>query len=401
MTNWQKWTLRVLIVVLIAATAFAAGFGLGRYVMPAPQVGAAATAIQQQEQFKLFWEAWRLVESRFYSEKPLDYQTMTYGAIRGMVASLGDRHTAFLTPEQADMFSEDLQGAFGGIGVTISMTDEGFLRVERLIPGGPAQDSEIRAGDLIMQVDGNSILGLDIMEAIALIRGPVGEDVALLIQHAGSSPVMVTIRRALIEMPTLESRMLDGGIAYISLTEFNAKASALVHEALVALLDEEPRGLILDLRGNPGGFLHIVEEIANEFIPRGLILIERSSDGTETRHEASGRGIATDIPLALLVDRGSASASEILAGAVQDNERGVLIGETTYGKGSVQITERLSDGSGLQITIRRWYTPADRQIDEQGLNPDIQVERTAEDLQAGLDPQLDRAISYLLNETER
>lgn len=400
MNNWQKWAVAALVITLLTTTAFAAGFGVGRYVVP-PYVPdeVQGTATSQQEQFRIFWEAWRIIESKFYSEKPLDFKSMTYGAIRGMVASLGDSHTVFLTAEQANVFHEDLEGEFGGIGVTVNMTEDGYLQVVKLIPGAPAEQTNLKVGDIILEVDGKSIQGLDMAQAISLIRGPKGTRVRLLVKHPGGDTEEISITRAIVEIPTVESRMLDHDIAYLRLWEFNARATALVRESLKELLAKNPAGLVLDLRGNPGGYLHIVVQIASEFIPEGLVVIERSSKGQETKHSVSGLGIATQIPLAVLVDEGSASAAEILAGAIQDHKRGVLIGERTFGKGSVQITERLSDQSALQVTIRRWYTPADRAIEGQGLVPDIEVEFTAEDLQAQRDPQLEQAVAYLLSQT--
>jgi len=397
MSTWQKWAPAALLASVVAATMFVAGFGVGRYVFPSQDFLVEGVAAKHEEQFRVFWEAWRIIEDEFYSEESLDYQAMTYGAVRGMVDSLGDPHTAFLTPAQADMFSQDLEGSFGGIGVTIGSTEDGYLQVVGLIPGGPAEDSALTPGDAILEVDGTSVHGLDTTQAISLIRGPEGTTVRLLVRHAtDGAQEEIALTRAMIQIPTVESRILSSGIAYLRLWEFNDRATSLVRNGLESSLQSEPRGLILDLRSNPGGYLHVVEQIADEFIAEGLILIERSSDGQETRHTASGRGIATDIPLVVLVDGGSASASEILAGAIQDHERGALIGERTYGKGSVQVTERLSDNSGLAVTIRRWYTPADRAIDGTGLAPDIEVLLTQDDLEAGRDPQLERAESYLL-----
>lgn len=398
MNNWQKWAVAALLSVLLITTAFAAGFGVGRYVAPPYVPAVEKTAAKQPEQLRIFWEAWRIIENKFYSEQPLDFKSMTYGAIRGMVASLGDPHTVFLTAEQANVFHEDLEGEFGGIGVTVNMTEDGYLQVVKLIPGAPAEQSNLKPGDLILEVDGKSIQGLDLAQAISLIRGPKGTRVQLLVKHPEGDTEEITITRAIVEIPTVESRMLDHDIAYLRLWEFNARATALVRESLKELLAKNPKGLVLDLRGNPGGYLHIVVQIASEFIPEGVVVIERSSAGQEVSHSASGLGVATQIPLAVLVDGSSASAAEILAGAIQDHKRGVLIGERTFGKGSVQITERLSDQSALQVTIRRWYTPANRAIEGQGLVPDIEVEFTAEDLQAQRDPQLERAVAYLLSQ---
>ncbi len=395
MSSVQKWVLIPLLVLLMCLATFAAGFGVGHYLLPSGQVAAEQTAAEHEEQFAVFWEAWRVVEEEFYTDQPLDYQALTYGAARGMVQSLGDPHTTFLTPDQADMFSQDLEGSFGGVGVTISPTDDGYVQVVKLIAGGPAEKTILQPGDVILAVNGTSIHGMDQNEAIALIRGEIGTEVKLLVRH-NDEQVELTITRAQITIPTTERDLLDGNIAYLSLAEFNARATALVQADLQELLKSKPIGLILDLRGNPGGYLHIVEQIGDEFLGEGPFVIERSSTGDESRRSTTSRGSAEEISLVVLVDGGSASASEILAGAVQDRRRGAVIGEQTYGKGSVQVTERLSDGSAVTVTIRKWFTPSDRAIDGQGLTPDIIVEFSQEDVQAGRDPQLERAVSYLL-----
>lgn len=384
-----------LLLCFVLSVVFVAGFGLGRYVFPSIGTQAAQIASEQQQQFSIFWQAWQIIEDEFYAEQPLDYKAMTYGAARGMVESLGDPHTAFLTPEEADMFSQDLTGSFGGIGVTISPTDDGYVEVVKLIPGGPAENTVLQSGDVILAVDGVSIKNMTQNEAITLIRGEVGTQVTLRVKHEGQE-MDIALTRAIIAIPITERKMLDDNIAYLYLGEFNARAADLVNSDLTELLKSEPRGLILDLRGDPGGYLHIVEQIADEFLPEGLLVIERSASGEESRRNTTSRGVAENIPLVVLVDGGSASASEILAGAVQDRGRGVLIGEQTYGKGSVQVTERLSDSSAVAVTIRRWFTPADRAIDGKGLTPDVVVPLTEEDIKAGRDPQLDRAVTYLL-----
>ena len=398
MSSCRRYALIALLLCLVGTAVFVAGFGLGRYVFPSSDSRAWQVASEQRQQFSPFWEAWRIIEDEYYTEQPLDYQAMTYGAARGMVASLGDPHTAFLTPEEADMFSQDLTGTFGGIGVTITPTDDGFVQVVKLIPGGPAEKTVLQPGDVVLAVDGTSIHGMSQNEAIALIRGEVGTQVTLRVRHEGQE-MDLTLTRAIIAIPVTERKMLDNNIAYLYVGEFNARAADLVKTDLTDLLKHEPRGLILDLRGDPGGYLHIVEQVADEFLPEGVLVIERSSTGAESRRNTTASGLAESIPLVVLVDGGSASASEILAGAVQDRGRGVLIGERTYGKGSVQVTERLSDRSAVAVTIRRWFTPADRAIDGKGLTPDIVVEYTEEDAKAGRDPQLDRAIKYLMENT--
>ncbi len=397
MYNWQKWVITTVAVIVLATTTFVAGFGIGHYVLPGTEAAIAAVEEEQREQFRIFWEAWNLVQDRFYTQEPLDEQVLTYGAVRGMVASLGDRHTVFLTPEQAAVYRGDLEGEFGGIGVTIHMTDDGQLRVVKPIPGSPGEQAGLEPGDIILEVDGTPTHGMDLAQAITLIRGREGTEVRLLVLDTAGDISEVAITRTRIEIPTTDSRLLDDGIAYLAVYDCNARAPGEVHEGLAQLLAHNPRGLVLDLRGNPGGYLHVAKDIASEFLDEGLLLIERDSSGRETPHRARSGGSAVGIPLVVLVDGGSASAAEIIAGAIQDNGRGILIGEQTFGKGSVQISETLSDGSRLQITTRRWYTPLDRQIDGQGLVPDIAVDITDEDVAGQRDPQLEQAVSYLLS----
>jgi carboxyl-terminal processing protease len=238
---------------------------------------------------------------------------------------------------------------------------------------------------------------MTLQDAISLIRGPKGSKVVLLIKSEGQEPREVEVVRDRITVPAVEYRTLDDGIAYLRLGEFSAPAARQVQEALDDLLAQDPKGLVLDLRGNPGGFLRTAVDITSQFVGEGPIVVERFKDGSEEVFEASRGGSALDIPLVVLINEGSASASEILAGAVQDTGRGILLGVTTFGKGSVQIPSELSDGSVLSITTARWFTPNDRQINGEGLRPDIEVERSEEDIAAERDPQLDAAIQYLLD----
>jgi carboxyl-terminal processing protease len=399
MIKIQRYVVGGLVVLLMVSTTFVAGLGVGHYVLPSHDKPLLKLEEEQQQQFRVFWEAWRIVQERFYTEVELDSTTLTHGAIRGMVQSLGDRHTVFLEPSQADLFRQDLEGQFTGIGATVSMTDEGLVRVTKPLPGSPAEKAGLDVGDLILKVDDKPVQGLDLVEVIMLIRGPAQTEVRLLMLRLDGTESEVTIRRAVIELPTTETRVLDQGIAYLALSECNARAPREVTDGLRQLLASHPPALILDLRGNPGGYLHVAKEVASQFLADGLVLIERSSDGTETEHKAQAGGQATEIPLVVLVDAGTASAAEIIAGAIQDQNRGILVGEQTFGKGSVQTTERLSDGSALQLTIRRWYTPNGRQIQGEGLSPDVSVQRTEEDILAQRDPQLDRAIAYLSAQT--
>jgi len=395
-TETRSNIITMMLVVALAASTFAAGLGVGRYLLPAAWSPLSSSdSAEQAAQFRLFEEAWRLVKRQFFTEEPLDGTRMIYGAIRGMLASLGDRHSVFLEPSQADMFRQDLEGEFSGIGATVNSTDDGLVQIVKPLPGTPAERAGLQPGDVILAVDGRDLAGLDLNQAVLLIRGPTNSTVRLLIQRLDVPAFEVSLVRSTISVATTESRMLDGQLGYLALYEFNARAPKEVVAAIKQLRTQGARALIFDLRGNPGGYLYVAEEVASQFLSQGLILSERTRDGDEILHRVQPGGAATDLPLVILVDGMSASASEIVAGAVQDQERGLLIGETTFGKGSVQTTERLSDGSAVQLTIRRWYTPNGRAIQGEGLVPDIAVDRTAEDIAAGADPPLEAAIVSL------
>jgi carboxyl-terminal processing protease len=362
---------------------------------PTPNISACSSP-DEQESFAVFWEAWHVLEQEFYGDLPSESE-LPYAAIEGVIDEAGDPYTAFLDPVHAEILSSDLSGSFEGIGATVRIRPDGKLEVVQPLPSGPAIQAGLRAGDVILGVDGVTLEGMSLYEAISLIRGPAGTNVRLLIERAQvDEPFELGVERARIELPVVESEMLDGGIGYVRLSEFGETATTKLVASLRALNAQEPRAYIFDLRGNGGGYLHTAIEVTSQFIARGPIAIERFKDGREESHWAIPGGLALDVPLVVLVDGGSASASEIAAGAIQDTGRGVLIGTTTLGKGSVQVAHTLSDGSQLRVTIARWFTPNGRAIHGQGLEPDIQVERTEEDIAMGRDPQLERAIAYLL-----
>jgi carboxyl-terminal processing protease len=431
----------------LAAAAPPAPDGVGAPARSTPDAGQDGyTARSLPEEFDLVWEAWDALEADFYgdlpdtpemvgglvtgllraaeqeTDDPLKRQQtadeviaavlnilqqeygdlpapslLTYGAINGVAFRLGDDYTYLRTPEQAAFFNEQLNGSFEGIGARVAEAEEGGVRIVEPFEGQPAWNAGLRRGDVILAVDGEDITKMQLNEAISLIRGPKGTKVTLTVKSPDQEPRDVEVERDRIETPVVEYRLLDNGLAYLRLGEFSATSTEQVTAALDELLVSNPRGLILDLRGNPGGFLNVAVDISSEFVPEGPILIERFKDKDEEVYEASGEGRALTVPLAVLVNEGSASASEILAGAVQDSGRGVLIGERTFGKGSVQLTRRLSDDSQLSVTTARWFTPNDRQINGEGLEPDITVARTDQDVEADRDPQLDKASEYLLS----
>lgn len=351
---------------------------------------------EDEETFQLFWEVWDLVQRNFYGELP-DMRTITYAAIRGMLSVLGDEYTAFIEPEPAAILAEDATGKFEGIGAYVKMNEEGILEISGVFEGGPAESAGLRKGDRVLAVDGVSVIGVSLYEAIGRIRGPAGTRVTLLIEREGvEKPFEVTIIREALEIPIIDVEMRDDGIGIIRLYEFSATASDLVERGLGELLDQGARGIVFDLRYNPGGWLEQAVKVSDIFLDDGVILFERWSDGQERVFEAAPGDVGEEIPLVVLVNGGSASASEIVAGALQDHERAVLVGERTFGKGSVQRPFSLSDGSELRVTVAHWFTPNNRAIHNEGLTPDIEVPWPEEEVVEGVDPQLDRAVEYLL-----
>jgi carboxyl-terminal processing protease len=348
-----------------------------------------------KSEFDRFWEAWTLVERDYFGELPSDAEVVN-GAIKGALNALGDPFNAYIDAQAAAILNQNRTGSFGGIGAWVSMK-EGQLVIVSIIENTPAEAAGLRSDDIVLEVDGTPIQNMSSDEAVLLIRGPEGTPVRLKIYRFGEEPFELELVRARIEIEMLESEMREDGIGYLRLTEFNTDAAAKLAEAIQSMQAQGAKGLILDLRSNPGGFLTEAVLTAGLFLPQGeLVLIERFEDGSEQTRTTPEEPVAPEIPLVVLVDGASASASEIVAGALQDYGRAVLVGETTFGKGAVQWVETLSDGAELRVVAERWFTPKDRAIHGVGLEPDIAVEYTAEDAEAGADPQLDRAVQYLL-----
>lgn len=351
-----------------------------------------------REAFELFWEVWDLVEEHYYGKLP-DLRDITYAAIRGMLDTLDDRYTAFIEPDVAAILEEDASGEFEGIGAFVDTDESGTLRIVDTFEQGPAEEAGLRAGDRVVAVDGESIVGAPLYEAIGKIRGPAGSEVTLTVEREGiGEPFPVTVTRARLEIPIVEAEVREDGVGYIRLREFSATASSALEDGLESLLEEDPGGIVLDLRQNPGGWLDQAIEVADLFLGESLVAVERFSDGTERKFWAHDGDIAEGVPVVVLVNNGSASASEIVAGALQDHERAILVGVPTFGKGSVQRPFELSDGSELRVTVGLWFTPDDQRIQGEGLMPDIEVPWPDEERQEDpdRDPQLERAVEYLL-----
>jgi carboxyl-terminal processing protease len=347
-----------------------------------------------EEIFQVFWEVWALIQRDYYGELP-GMQDVTYAAIRGMLNAVDDPFTTFVTPKEAAIRAEDDSGEYEGIGAYVDIDEEGKLIVVAPFEGSPAEAAGLQPEDRVIAVDGVSIVGLSLSEMISKVRGPAGSEVVLTVEREGEQPFDVTVTRDRFELEISEAEMLENDIGYIRLREFGSLASDELMKDMEELLAQNPRGIILDLRFNPGGWLDQALEVSDIFLDDGVILTQRWKDGTEQVFEAKAGGIGEEIPLVVLVDRGSASASEIVAGALQDQGRAILIGEKTFGKGAVQTVHTLSDGSQLMVTSAMWFTPNDRLIHGEGLSPDIEVPYP-EELEEGEDPQLERAIEYFL-----
>jgi carboxyl-terminal processing protease len=396
----------VVIALVLIGGAFVGGFGASHFLLtPRAAVPAPAavnlnddTPADFQKDMPVFWEAWKIINDNFYAV-PIDQEKLTYGAVGGMVEALGDEHTAFVDPKRAAYLQQQLQGSFEGIGATVEMVG-GRLTIIAPIKGTPAEKAGLQAGDVILQVDDTLIQNMDVMQAISLIRGPKGTNVRLKVQRGSNPAFELTITRNTINVPEVTSKMLeDDTIAYIELTEFGDKAPAELRKALNESLAKNPKALIFDLRGNPGGYLHIAIEVASEFIDQGkVVLIEKFKTGQKKTYEAQGGGLATKIPMILLVNEGSASASEILAASLRDYKRAIIVGQKSFGKGSVQTTHTLSDDSQLRVTIANFYSPNDVTINDVGVTPDIEVpDPTEYERSRGIDPQLQKAIDMIKN----
>lgn len=353
-----------------------------------------------------FWRVWNLMEEKFVAASSTEQVTIDDrldGAIQGLVRSYNDPYTVFLPPSDAEQFGEDIAGNFGGVGMEVGLRNS-VVTVISPLPNTPAEAAGVLAGDVIVEIDGTSTEDMSIDKAVQLIRGEKGTDVVLKVYREGATDLQdITVTRDTITIPTVESELMDDAYV-IKLYSFNALAEMKVQEALREYTQSGTKKLILDLRGNPGGYLQSAVAIASYFLPAGDVVVrEQFSEGqSEEVYRSQGRSLRQYAPeeMVVLVNGGSASASEILAGALKEQGVATVIGETTFGKGSVQELIELPDGSSLKVTVARWLTPNGTSISNGGLEPNIIVERTVEQVQADEDPQLDAAIRWVNGDRE-
>lgn len=349
------------------------------------------------EDFEIMIQVWDIISQQFDGNLPPS-NVVVETAIQQSLELLEDDYTQYIPPAIADQVRQQLEGSFEGIGAFIDLNEEGYLVIIRPIEGQPAALAGLMNDDIVTHVDGISVLGKTQEEIVSEVKGPSGTEVTLtIVRESEPDPFDVVIVRALIELPIVESDMLEGNIAYVRLTSFTSTSAQQLSAEIETLLAQNPQALIFDLRDNPGGFLNQSVTVADLFLPEGIVLYQRNSNGEEEVFRSHDGDIAESVPLIVLVNEGSASASEIVAGAIQDRGRGVVIGDVSFGKGSVQNTLTLPDGSELRVTIARWYTPDNQTIDGQGITPDIIVPLEGT-FGTETDSQLQRAIEYLLSE---
>jgi len=388
---------KVLITTLVALVIFAAGAGTG-YILRDFILDDQPTETEAGD-FSIYWEAWHHVEEQFYGDLPQSPES-TYGAIKGALATLEDPYTLFIEPEPAEREKAQLEGQFGGIGAYVRQDEEGRIVLDPM-RDQPAEQAGMQTDDVLIAIDGIPLTPeMTLDQVVDRIRGEVGTAVVLTVEREGEDePLDLTVTRAVIETPSAHWRILEEAptIGYIQLTAFTERSSKELGEALDELSAQGAESYILDLRNNGGGLLDAAVNVSSQFLREGVVLREDRKNLGERVYDVVGGGKALDQPLVLLVNGGTASASEIVAGALQDYGRATLIGEKTFGKGSVQLIYELSDDSRLHVTVAKWFTPNNNAIDGTGLIPDVEVLFSEDDHANGRDPQLERAIEVLQN----
>lgn len=413
----MKKTLEInrILAIILLIIGFPMAFASGYYFNLSQEVGSQVSAISatssdsgqviglhknrqlaKDANFELFWDAWDLMKKEYVKSDKLTDKDMMYGAIRGLVASAGDPYTVFMNPTEAQNFDNDMAGTFEGIGAEIGIKNDRLVVIAPL-PETPAEKAGLRAGDKINSINGEITLGMSTDVAVRKIRGAKGTEVKLNITHTGEEKsVDITIIRGVIIVKSVRTEYREDGIYVITVTNFNNDTEDLFNQAVSDVVAKNPKGIILDLRNNPGGYLDTAISMASNWVDKGVIVSEKFSDGKIKDYKTNGSARLKNIKTVILINQGSASASEIVSGALQDFGKATLIGKQSFGKGSVQALENLKDGSSIKVTIAQWLTPKGNNITEKGITPDKVIDLTPKDFNSNKDPQLDEALKALL-----
>jgi len=408
--KWVRAAITTIIIGIIAAEAFYVGYNKG-VENPKTVLIRGVTNLEKGQpenvDFNLFWQAWQILKDKYVDTGKIENQKLVYGAISGLFDSLEDPNTVFMPPSDAKKFSEEISGEFSGVGMEIGIRNEQLVVIAPL-KDTPAERAGLKAGDKILKIDDKVSIDMAVDEAVKIIRGPKGSSVILTIQRNGwGEPKEFSIVRDTIQIPTLDFEMLalseaegnNKSIAYFHLYNFYENAPFLFYQSAVKAAMQNPKGIILDLRNNPGGYLEAAVNLAGWFLePSDLVVSEEFGNGKKEEFKANNSGFFKDFPIVVLINEGSASASEILAGALRDNRGIKLIGKKSFGKGTVQELEYLRDGSTIKVTIAHWLMPHGGLIEKNGIIPDYEVNFTEDDAKNDRDPQLEKAIEILKQE---
>jgi len=400
--NNFKWIIFVLVFILAVVLSLMSGYYLGFWEATKNQnkyslsniVETIPDYLMDEFDSELFWNVWNEAKTK-HVNRPIEDQDLFYGALAGLISSLDDPYSVFLDPDKTTQFNNELSGSFEGIGTEIGIKNN-LLTIIAPLDNSPAEKAGLKSGDIVLKIDGEDTMDMSLDMAVSKIRGPKGTEVVLTVMNSanGSNIKEITIERNVIVVESVTWEMLDNNIAYIKIVHFNSDSYQDFTKISNDILLSKAEGIVLDLRNNPGGYLNTAVDIAGEFLENKIILTEDFGEEIE-EYSSDGSARLLDYELAVLINNGSASASEILAGALQDHSRATIIGEQTFGKGSVQDFEQFSDGSSLKLTVAKWLTPNGHNIENEGITPDIEVELTDDDYNNDIDPQLDAAIELL------
>ena len=388
-----------MLVAFVVGGIFLSGYFIGKLTDNKLRLNINPEYIHQTELPDLFesdliQQVWTIIQNDYVDSENIDQDDLYYSALRGFVNGVGDPYTVFLDPPTTEEFEIQINGEFEGIGAEIAIRD-GFTTIVSPIDSSPAERAGLQAGDKIISVDGVEVIGESIDEVARKIRGPRGTEVTLLVVRAEEDPFDVVIIRDVIELKSVRWDLRDDQILYVELNTFGSDTMTLVKKMINEVKNKQIKGIVLDMRNNPGGLLNVAIDVSSLWLDGSVVVKEKFGDGSEEIHESSNGTVFADIPTMILINQGSASGSEIVAGALQDHEVAKLIGKKTFGKGSVQVLKTLPDGSAVKVTVAKWLTPKDRVIDGEGIEPDYEVEYTKEDVDNEVDPQLQKALDLL------